>query len=107
MTHDLAVQKLRVVEEEIADLTLMREALQKMVRQCERKHKQGTCPIIQSLIQDQVGISHDAVGETKSLNRKINTELSGRRKLICRMRFEKAVSGAPMLGAFYRARQKV
>ena len=52
VTHDLAVEKLRVVEEKIADLTLMREALQKMVRQCERKHKQGTCPIIQSLTQD-------------------------------------------------------
>lgn len=80
VTHDLAVEKLHLVEEKIADLQLMREALQKMVRQCERKHKQGTCPIIQSLTQDQVGISHDAVGGTKSLSRKINTELSGRRK---------------------------
>jgi MerR family mercuric resistance operon transcriptional regulator len=49
VTHDLALEKLHVVEEKIKALDAIREALQQMVRQCERKHKRGTCPIIQSL----------------------------------------------------------
>jgi MerR family mercuric resistance operon transcriptional regulator len=51
-THDLALNKLHLVEGKIADLEAIRDALQQMVRQCELKHKRGTCPIIESLVQD-------------------------------------------------------
>lgn len=50
VTHDLALNKLHLVEEKIVALASIRDALQGMVRQCELKHKRGTCPIIQSLI---------------------------------------------------------
>jgi hypothetical protein len=39
------------VEDKIADLEAIRDALQQMVRQCELKQKRGTCPIIESLVQ--------------------------------------------------------
>jgi len=51
VTHDLALAKLHLVEDKIADLEAIRDALQQMVRQCELRHKRGTCPIIESLIQ--------------------------------------------------------
>jgi MerR family mercuric resistance operon transcriptional regulator len=51
-THDLALNKLHLVEGKIADLEAIRYALQQMVRQCELKHKRGTCPIIESLVGD-------------------------------------------------------
>ncbi|MGC9197863.1 MAG: MerR family transcriptional regulator [Acidobacteriaceae bacterium] len=49
-THELALNKLHLVEEKIVALTSIRDALRQMVRQCELKRKRGTCPIIQSLI---------------------------------------------------------
>jgi MerR family mercuric resistance operon transcriptional regulator len=52
VTHDLATEKLYVVKEKIAALASIHDVLQQMVRQCERKHKRGTCPIIQSLVQE-------------------------------------------------------
>ncbi|HVB55973.1 MAG TPA: MerR family transcriptional regulator [Candidatus Acidoferrales bacterium] len=52
VTHDLALEKLHVVEEKITALTAIQDALQQLARQCELKHKRGTCPIIQSLAQD-------------------------------------------------------
>ena len=52
-THHLASEKLHVVEEKLHALTSIHDALQHLVRQCELKHKRGTCPIIQSLVQDQ------------------------------------------------------
>lgn len=54
VTHDLALEKLRVVKEKIGALVLIRHALQQMVRQCELKYERGTCPIIQSLVHDRV-----------------------------------------------------
>lgn len=51
-THDIALHKLIVVEEKIAALANIRDALRQMVRLCELKHKRGTCPIIESLVQD-------------------------------------------------------
>ena len=76
VTHDLAVEKLHLVEEKIAALGLIKGALQNMVRQCELKHKQGTCPIIQSLAEDQAGIAQDAIGVTRNMKRL----LSGKRR---------------------------
>ena len=52
VTHDLALEKLHVVEEKIAALASIRDALQQLVWQCERKHKSCTCPIIESLAQN-------------------------------------------------------
>jgi MerR family mercuric resistance operon transcriptional regulator len=74
VTHDLAVEKLHLVEEKIADLGLIREALQNMVRQCEGRHNPGTCPIIESLTQDQTGIAPNASAVMKGLNRAVDTE---------------------------------
>ncbi len=56
VTHDLALEKLHVVKEKIDALVAIRDALQQMVRQCERKHRRGTCPIIQSLVQEEAKI---------------------------------------------------
>jgi MerR family mercuric resistance operon transcriptional regulator len=53
VTHDLALNKLRLVEEKIAALKSIRDALQGMVRRCESKHERGVCPIIQSLVTDE------------------------------------------------------
>jgi MerR family mercuric resistance operon transcriptional regulator len=50
VTHDLALEKLHIVKEKIAALASIQDALQQLVRQCERKHQRGTCPIIQSLV---------------------------------------------------------
>lgn len=52
VAHDLALHKLHLVEDKIASLARIRDALQQMVRRCELKHKSGICPIIQSLVQD-------------------------------------------------------
>ena len=52
VTHDLALEKLHVVEGKIKALDAIRDALQQMIRQCERKHRRGTCPIIQSLVKE-------------------------------------------------------
>jgi MerR family mercuric resistance operon transcriptional regulator len=53
VTHDLALDKLHLVEEKIAALGSIRDALKHMVRQCESKHERGVCPIIQSLVADE------------------------------------------------------
>ena len=53
LTRDLAMSKLHLVKDKIAALTLIQDALKHMVRQCERKHKKGTCPIIQSLVRNE------------------------------------------------------
>jgi MerR family mercuric resistance operon transcriptional regulator len=44
VTHDMALNKLRLVEEKIAALQSIQDALQGMVRQCESKHGRGVCP---------------------------------------------------------------
>ena len=44
VTHDLALNKLHLVEEKIAALQSIRDALQAMVRQCEAKHERGGMP---------------------------------------------------------------
>lgn len=53
LTHDLALNKLNLVEGKIAALASIRDALRQMVRQCELKHQRGTCPIIESLVRDK------------------------------------------------------
>src|SRR5260370_10093260 len=48
-TRDLAAQKLALIEQKLSELTAMREALRKLVGQCDEQLKSGTCPIIQAL----------------------------------------------------------
>ncbi len=59
VTHDLALEKLHIAEQKIASLEMIRDALQHFVRQCERKHKRGSCPIIQSLLEDQTMVARE------------------------------------------------
>ena len=51
LTHDLALNKLHLVEEKISGLKSIHRALKQMVRQCELDHETGTCPIIQALTE--------------------------------------------------------
>ncbi|HCT59522.1 MULTISPECIES: MerR family transcriptional regulator [Acidobacterium] len=53
VAHDLALAKLHLVEEKIAALDSIQNALRQMVRRCERKHKRGSCPIIETLVEDE------------------------------------------------------
>src|SRR5579863_2004932 len=48
-TRDLASRKLTLIEDKMADLAAMRQALADLLRQCDRRTKGGTCPIIQTL----------------------------------------------------------
>jgi MerR family transcriptional regulator, mercuric resistance operon regulatory protein len=48
-TRHLAARKLTLIEERIAELATMRDALAKLVGQCDRKLKRGVCPIIEIL----------------------------------------------------------
>jgi len=41
------------VEGKIKALDAIRDALQQMIRQCERKHGRGSCPIIQALVREE------------------------------------------------------
>lgn len=50
-THDLAVHKLTVINDKIADLLKMREVLSELVNQCNAGNQEGDCPIIHSLVQ--------------------------------------------------------
>ncbi len=51
-TRDLAGRKLQIIEQKLADLTAMREALAKLMRQCASLDGTGTCPIIDALATD-------------------------------------------------------
>jgi MerR family transcriptional regulator, mercuric resistance operon regulatory protein len=46
---NLAEKKLTVIDQKIAELSVMRRALAKLVAQCDKKARRGACPIIQSL----------------------------------------------------------
>jgi len=48
-TRALAARKLALIEKKISELVTMRDALAKLVDQCDRKLKRGACPIIESL----------------------------------------------------------
>ena len=51
-TRDLAAQKLALIEQKISELATMRDALAKLVGQCDRKLKRAACPIIKILQWD-------------------------------------------------------
>lgn len=51
-TRDLAMHKLQVIDEKLADLKAMRKALQVLLRQCDAAAAAGNCPIIHALATD-------------------------------------------------------
>jgi MerR family transcriptional regulator, mercuric resistance operon regulatory protein len=51
-TRHLAARKLTLIEQKIAELATMRDALAELVSQCDRKLKRGACPIIEILKWD-------------------------------------------------------
>ena len=48
-TRDLAVRKRALIEDKIADLTTLRAALGKLIRQCDTRSGKTRCPIIETL----------------------------------------------------------
>jgi MerR family transcriptional regulator, mercuric resistance operon regulatory protein len=51
-TRDLGAQKLALIEQKLSALAAMRDALSKLVGQCDKQLKSGTCPIIEVLQWD-------------------------------------------------------
>jgi len=51
-TRDRAARKLQIIEQKLADLTAMRRALAKLMRQCDSLDGTGACPIIAALATD-------------------------------------------------------
>jgi hypothetical protein len=51
-TRDLGAQKLALIEQKLSALATMRDALSKLVGQCDKQLKSGTCPIIEVLQWD-------------------------------------------------------
>ena len=49
ITRELAAQKVALIEQKLSQLQTMRSALTKLVRQCDKKRKRSTCPIIEIL----------------------------------------------------------
>ena len=48
-TGELAAQKVALIEQKLSQLQAMCSALTKLVRQCDKKRKRSTCPIIEIL----------------------------------------------------------
>ena len=51
-TRELATQKLRIIEEKLANLKAMRKALTALLHQCDTGRTGGGCPIIHALAAD-------------------------------------------------------
>ena len=51
-TRNLAARKLALIERKLSELANIRDSLAKLVRQCDRKLKRSTCPIIEILQRD-------------------------------------------------------
>ena len=50
--RELATQKVALIEQKLFQLEAMRDALTKLVRQCNKNLKSSTCPIIEILQRD-------------------------------------------------------
>jgi len=50
--RELATQKVALIEQKVSQLEAMRDALTKLVRQCNKNLKSSTCPIIDILQRD-------------------------------------------------------
>jgi MerR family mercuric resistance operon transcriptional regulator len=51
-TRALAVRKLGLIEQKMADLAAMRHALDGLVQQCDAGEDHAACPIIEALARD-------------------------------------------------------
>jgi MerR family mercuric resistance operon transcriptional regulator len=51
-TRELASRKLQIIESKLADLSAMRKALAKLMRQCDARVASSGCPIIHALTTD-------------------------------------------------------
>jgi MerR family transcriptional regulator, mercuric resistance operon regulatory protein len=51
-TREVATQKVALIQHKLFQLGAMRDALAKLVRQCDKKVKSSTCPIIEILQRD-------------------------------------------------------
>lgn len=51
-TRELAARKLELIEDKLADLTAMRQALAGLMRECDAGSAAGGCPIIHALATD-------------------------------------------------------
>ena len=60
-TRELAARKLALIQEKLSELAIMRDALAKLVDQCDRKLKRGACPIIE-ILQWESGVDPSANG---------------------------------------------
>jgi MerR family mercuric resistance operon transcriptional regulator len=63
-TRDLAARKLALIEQKISELANLRDALSKLVSQCDRKLRRGTCPIIE-ILQSDSGAHSSADGRSR------------------------------------------
>jgi MerR family mercuric resistance operon transcriptional regulator len=66
-TRDLAARKLALIEHKISELANIRDALSRLVSQCDRKLKRGTCPIIE-ILQSDFGVRPSANGPSHDHN---------------------------------------
>ena len=74
-TRDLAARKLALIEQKISELANMRDALSKLVGQCDRKVKRGACPIIE-ILQWESGVDpSDGLPRCRNLCGGIEDEL--------------------------------
>lgn len=51
-TRDLAVHKLQIIEDKLADLKAMHKALTSLLRECDTGKERGSCPILHALAAD-------------------------------------------------------
>ena len=74
-TRELAAQKVASIEQKLSQLQTMRSALTKLVRQCDKKRKRSTCPIIE-ILQRNSEYQPAANGIKRSSQRKSTTSSS-------------------------------
>jgi MerR family transcriptional regulator, mercuric resistance operon regulatory protein len=82
-TRDLAAQKLALIEQKLSTLATMRDALSKLVGQCDKQLKSGTCPIIQilELDADTRWAANGSKNRCKPKQQTVLALFSGNRKL--------------------------
>jgi len=71
-TRRLAARKLSLIEQKIAELMTMHDALAELVGRCDRKLKRGACPIIEILQWDS-SVEPSANGSSHHRNPSRNT----------------------------------
>ncbi|MEX0957955.1 MAG: MerR family transcriptional regulator [Burkholderiales bacterium] len=64
-THDMALRKLRLIDDKLRDLSTMRDALRQLVGECETTATQSQCPIIRTLADDSQSGAGDKQGRMK------------------------------------------